>query len=162
MKKLIHKLWHSSTQRVMTLGGAGMVLALLADVLIFRRFGGFNTTTDAIVIALTLPRLIGTVGRDATKFSLMTVFIEVRKDKGDAVFADLGARVLNLFFGIGLALTAIGLLFAGPVTSIVGWGLDPKTRRWRRRCFGSRRGSRYSRSARRCSRSCSTATSTSR
>lgn len=126
MKKLIHKLWHSSTQRVMTLGGAGMVLALLADVLIFRRFGGFNTTTDAIVIALTLPRLIGTVGRDATKFSLMTVFIEVRKDKGDAVFADLGARVLNLFFGIGLALTAIGLLFAGPVTSIVGWGLTPE------------------------------------
>lgn len=123
MKRLINKLWRSPTQRVMSLGGVGMMLALLADVLIVRRFG-FTATTDAIVIALTLPRLIGTVGRDATKFSLMTVFIAVRKDKGDAVFADFGARVLNLFFGIGLALTATGLLFAGPVTSIVGWGLD--------------------------------------
>ncbi len=123
MKQLLDKLWRSSTQRVMSLGGLGMALALLADVLIVRRFG-FTATTDAIVIALTLPRLIGTVGRDATKFSLMTVFIEVRKDKGDAVFADLGARVLNLFLGIGLALTAIGVLCAGPVTAIVGWGLD--------------------------------------
>lgn len=124
MKRLLNKLWHSSTQRVMSLGGMGMALALLADVMIVRRFGGFTATTDAIVIALTLPRLIGTIGRDATKFSLMTVFIEVRKDKGDAVFADFGARVLNLFFGIGLALTTIGLLFAGPLTTIIGWGLN--------------------------------------
>lgn len=125
MKQLLDKLWRSSTQRVMSLGAAGMVLALLADVLIVRRFG-FTATTDAIVIALTLPRLIGTVGRDATKFSLMTVFIQVRKEEGDAAFADLGARVLNLFMGIGLVLTLAGLVLAGPIVRVIGLGLPPQ------------------------------------
>jgi len=124
MNLLLQKLWRNSTQRVMTLSGVGMALALLADVLIARRFG-FTATTDALIIALTLPRLIGTVGRDATKFSLMTVFIQVRQDDGDTAFVDLGARVLNLFLTIGLTLTLGGWLLAGPVTSIVGWGLEP-------------------------------------
>ncbi len=127
MMPLFTRLWRSSTQRVMTLGGVGMALALLADVLIARRLG-FTATTDALLIALMLPRLIGTVGRDATKFSLMTVFIQVQKEDGDAAFADLGARVFNLFFVFGLVLTCAGLLLAGPVVSVIGWGLDPAGR----------------------------------
>jgi len=127
MKPLFKKLWRSSTQRVMTLSGVGMMLALLADVLIVRRLG-FTATTDALIIALTLPRLIGTVGRDATKFSLMTVFIQVKKEDGDDAFLDLGARVLNLFMTIGLALTVAGLVLAGPVVSVIGWGLEPGDR----------------------------------
>ncbi len=127
MTRLLSRLWLSSTQRVMTLSGAGMALALLADVLIARRLG-FTATTDALLIALTLPRLIGTVGRDATKFSLMTVFIETHKRDGNAAFSDLGARVLNLFLIIGLILTCAALLFAGPIVSVIGWGLDPAGR----------------------------------
>ncbi len=111
----------------MTLSGVGMALALLADVLIVRRLG-FTARTDALIIALTLPRLIGTVGRDATKFSLMTVFIQVKQQDGQAAFADLGTRVLNLFLAIGLALTCAGLLAAGPVVALIGWGLDPAGR----------------------------------
>ena len=76
MTRMLSRLWRSSTQRVISLGGVGMALALFADVLIVRRLG-FSATTDALVIALTLPRLIGTIGRDATKFSLMTVFCPV-------------------------------------------------------------------------------------
>jgi putative peptidoglycan lipid II flippase len=109
----------------MSLGGGGMVLALLADVLIIRRFG-FTAVTDAIVVALTMPRLIGTVGRDATKFSLMTVFIQVEKEEGGEAFADLGVRVFNLFLGIGFVLMMAGLLLAGPIVSVVGWGLEPQ------------------------------------
>jgi len=127
MIRLISRLWHSSTQRVMTLGGVGMALALLADVLIARRLG-FTATTDALLIALMLPRLIGTVGRDATKFSLMTVFIQVQKEDGEEALRDLGARVLNLFLTIGLVLTCAGLLLAGPIVSVIGWGLDPADR----------------------------------
>lgn len=124
MTRLLSRLWLSSTQRVMSLGAFGMALALLADVLIARRLG-FTATTDALLIALTLPRLIGTVGRDATKFSLMTVFIETHTREGDVAFADLGTRVFNLFILIGLALTGAGLLLADPVVSVIGWGLDP-------------------------------------
>lgn len=127
MKRLISRLWLSSTQRVMTLGAVGMALALLADVLIARRFG-FTATTDALLIALTLPRLIGTVGRDATKFSLMTVFIETHTRDGDDAFKDLGTRVFNLFLLIGLGLTTVGLVFAGPIASVIGWGLEPADR----------------------------------
>lgn len=126
MTRLLSRLWASSTQRVMSLGAFGMVLALLADVLIARRLG-FTATTDALLIALTLPRLIGTVGRDATKFSLMTVFIETQRD-GDDAFRDLGARVFNLFILIGLGLTGTGLLLADPIVSVIGWGLDPADR----------------------------------
>jgi putative peptidoglycan lipid II flippase len=127
MTRLIPRLWHSSTQRVMSLSGMGMVLSLLADVLIARRLG-FTATTDALLVALTLPRLIGTIGRDATKFSLMTVFIQVQKEDGDAAFADLGVRVLNLFVVIGLVLACVGFLLAEPVVSVIGWGLDPAGR----------------------------------
>lgn len=125
MSRLLARLWRSSTQRVMSLGGFGMVLALLADVLIIRRFG-FTATADVIVIALTIPRLIGTVGRDATKFSLMTVFIGVQKEQGDQAFLDFGARVFNLFLGIGFVLMLAGLLLAGPIVSVIGWGLKPE------------------------------------
>ncbi len=127
MTRLLSRLWHSSTQRVMTLSGVGMVLALLADVLIARRLG-FTATTDALLIALTLPRMIAAVGRDGTRFSLMTVFIQVQKEDGDGAFADLGARVLNLFLVVGVVLTCAGLLLAGPVVSVVGWGLEPADR----------------------------------
>lgn len=127
MTRLLSRLWRSSTQRVMSLGAFGMALALLADVLIARRLG-FTATTDALLIALTLPRLIGTVGRDATKFSLMTVFIETHTREGDEAFKDLGARVFNLFILIGLVLTGAGLLLAGPIVSVIGWGLDPADR----------------------------------
>lgn len=127
MTRLISRLWLSSTQRVMSLGAFGMALALLADVLIARRLG-FTATTDALLIALTLPRLIGTVGRDATKFSLMTVFIETHTREGDEAFKDLGTRVFNLFILIGLGLTGAGLLLADPIVSLIGWGLDPADR----------------------------------
>lgn len=102
----------------------GMVLALMADVLIVRRFG-FTATTDALVIALTLPRLIGTVGRDATKFSLMAVFIGVQKQQGDEACNDLSVRVFNLFLGIGFVLMMAGLLLAGHIVAVIGWGLEP-------------------------------------
>ena len=122
MRRLLAKLWRSSTQRVMSLGGFGMVLALLADVLIVRRFD-FSAVADALIIALRLPRLIGTVGRDATKFSLMSVFITVDKEQGGQAFLDFGTRVFNLFLGIGFVLMCVGLVLAGPITSLVGWGL---------------------------------------
>ncbi len=121
------RLWRSNTQRVMSLGAVGMALALLADVLIVWRFG-FALTTDAIVIALTLPRLIGTVGRDATKFSLMTVFIQTHQEQGDQAFVDLGKRVFTLFAGFGLVLTLAGLIFAGPIVALIGYGLEPDGR----------------------------------
>ena len=127
MSRLLTRLWRSSTQRVMSLGALGMALALLADVLVVRRFG-FGHTTDALVIALTLPRLIGTVGRDATKFSLMTVFIHEHKQQGDQAFVDLGKRVFTLFAGLGLLLTLLGLVFAGPIVALIGYGLEPQGR----------------------------------
>ena len=127
MKPLLTKLWRSSTQRVMSLSGVGMVLALLMDVLIVRSLG-FSAVTDTLILALTLPRLIGTVGRDATKFSLMTVFIKSRKEQGEDAFIDLGARVLNLFLGLGLILSLAGLLLAGPLMAAIGWGLEPEYR----------------------------------
>jgi len=111
---------------MMSLVGIGMVLALLADVLIVRRLG-FDTANDALIIALTLPRLIGTVGRDATKFSLMTVFIQADREQGPEAFKRLGARVFTLFFGIGLLLMATGLILPGPIVSVIGFGLKPES-----------------------------------
>ncbi len=125
MSRLLAKLWRSATQRVMSLVAAGMVLALLADVLIVRRFD-FSAVADALIIALRLPRLIGTVGRDATKFSLMSVFITVEKEQGGEAFLDFGTRVFNLFLGIGFVLTCVGLVLAGPITMLAGWGLEPE------------------------------------
>ena len=126
MSPLLHRLWRSNTQRVMSLGALGMALALLADVLIVRRFG-FGQTTDALVVALILPRLIGTVGRDATKFSLLTVFIHEQK-LGDDAFLDLGRRVFSLFLVIGLGLTGLAIGLAKPVTALIGLGLKPDGR----------------------------------
>lgn len=97
-------------------------MALLVDILIAARLGAAGAT-DALIIALTLPRLLGTVGREATKFSLLTVFIHTRQDQGEEAFRDFARRVLNLFLLIGAVVTVAGIVLAGPAVRVMGPGL---------------------------------------
>ena len=101
----------------MSITAVGMGLALLCDILIAARLGA-GGLADALFIALVLPRLIGTVGRDSAKFSLLTHFVHVRQQQGEQATTDLAARVMNLYLLVGLVMTCLGLWTAGP---IMGW-----------------------------------------
>lgn len=127
MLQLLQRLWQSRTQRVMSITSAGMVVALLADVLIAVRLGAHGLT-DALFIALALPRLLGNVGREATKFSLMTVFIHVDQGRGEVALREFAPRVLNLFLVIGLVVVVAAEFAAEPVVWLFGPGLDAQAK----------------------------------
>ncbi|MEP0763579.1 MAG: hypothetical protein HRF48_12665, partial [Chloroflexota bacterium] len=76
------------TPQVMALTGVGMGLTLLTEVLIASRLGA-RGLTDALILALSMPRLLANVGREATKFSLLTVFVHVDERRGERALRDL-------------------------------------------------------------------------
>lgn len=116
------------TPQVMALTGVGMGLTLLTEVLIASRLGA-RGLTDALILALSMPRLLANVGREATKFSLLTVFVRVDERQGEQALRDLAQRVLNLFLLIGLMLTLAAVVWAGPLMRLLGPGLDPDSLR---------------------------------
>ena len=117
------KLRRSSTLRVMFLTALGMALGLAVTILIAARFGA-TALTDALFIALLIPRMLGNVARDATKFSLITVLLHAEKRDGLDAMRELTTRVLNLFLLLGLALVVIGFAAAPPIIALIGPGLD--------------------------------------
>lgn len=123
------KLRRSSTVQVMALTALGMALALAVTILIAARFGA-TALTDALFVALLLPRLLSNVCRDATKFSLVTVLLRIESADvgGPAAMCRLVTRVLNLFLMVGLALMAVGFVAAPPIVALIGPGLEAPDR----------------------------------
>lgn len=111
----------------MTLTLGGMVLALAADLLIAARLGT-TVTSDVLIVALTLPRLIEAVGREGSKFSLLSLFVEVKDVYSQERFYGYVGGLLNLFLGIGLVCVVVCWLAAGLLITILGPGLSEVAR----------------------------------
>lgn len=117
-----NRLWRSTTQRVMSITSVGMLAALAVDVLLAARLGT-TVAADALVIALSLPRLVDTVAREGTKFSLLALFVEWQERFSPEKYLDLVSGLLNLLLVIGLGCTMLGWLLAPMVISLLGPGL---------------------------------------
>lgn len=118
-------IWRSATQRVMSITGIGMLAALAVDVLLAARLGT-SVATDALVIALSLPRLVDTVAREGTKFSLLALFIERQQELSSEKYLDFVSGLLNLLLAIGVGCTILGWLFAPAIITLLGPGLTPE------------------------------------
>ncbi len=119
----MRKLAGRQAARVAAVTAVGMVVGLAADVLLAVRLG-VGGVTDALFAALLLPRLIGNVGRESAKFSLLSTVIEVERREGPAAAAELTSRLLNLFLLAGLGLATAAWLAAPGVARVVAPGLE--------------------------------------
>lgn len=116
------RLWHNSTQQVMSITAVGMILALLADVLIAARLGA-TAIADTLIIALTLPRLIEVVAREGTKFSLVSLLVEVEQKKTQEDFYRFVSVLFNIGVVAGILILILGWLLAPPLIQLTGPGL---------------------------------------
>jgi putative peptidoglycan lipid II flippase len=119
------RVWNSATQRVMSVTGMGMVVALAVDVLLAARLGT-SVAADALVIALSLPRLIEIVAREGTKFSLLAFFVEMDSKLPRQLYHRFVSGLLNLFLLAGIVLTLLGWLLAPQLVALQGPGLPPE------------------------------------
>jgi murein biosynthesis integral membrane protein MurJ len=102
---------------------AGMSMALLVDVLIAARLG-ISAAADALIIALSLPLLIDVSVREGTKFSLLSLFVEMQHELSMDEYRRVFGGLLNLFLTVGLGCTLLGWLLAPLFISALGPGLE--------------------------------------
>jgi len=125
---LAGRLWRSATRRVMSLKGAGMVLGILVDILVAARLGTTGTT-DALVIALSVPLFVDTVTRESSNFSLVPIFIRHRSSEGPDGYQRFVSGLLNLGLLAGLVLMVGVELLAPLVIRLLGPGLPAAAHR---------------------------------
>jgi murein biosynthesis integral membrane protein MurJ len=109
----------------MSVTGMGMLVALAVDVLLAARLGT-SIAADALVIALSLPRLIEIVAREGTKFSLLALFVEMESRLSPSAYRQFVSSLLNLFLTVGIALTVLCWILAPQLVALQGPGLPPE------------------------------------
>jgi putative peptidoglycan lipid II flippase len=118
----IKQIWNSATQRVISITGIGMLIALVVDMLLASRLGT-SMSADALIIALTLPRWIEIVVREGAKFSLVAHFVEVKANISNYDYLKFVNSLLNMVFLFGLIFTVMSWFLAPLLVTILGPGL---------------------------------------
>lgn len=121
------KIWHSATQRVISLTFIGMLLSLLIDVLIAAKLGT-SQATDALIIALSLPLLIDTVTREGTNFSLVPLCIERRANLREAEYHRFASSIINLALALGISVTILFEALAPWLVAALAPGFSPEAK----------------------------------
>ena len=119
----LNKAWCSPSLRVMFLTFIGMLLTLVVDILMAARLGT-SQTTDALIIALSLPRLIDTVSRDGTKFSLIPLFIERRNTLSEDSFNVFVSGIINVVLIGGILAMVVFELLASEIVTLLAPGFS--------------------------------------
>lgn len=119
----INKVRNSRSLRVMSLTFIGMLLALVVDVLLAARLGT-SQTTDALVIAFSLPKLIDTVSRDGIKFSFIPLFIERRKTLSEKAFNRFVSGIINVALVFGIIVTILFEILAPGIVKALAPGFS--------------------------------------
>lgn len=123
-KHRLFKLWQSSTKRVMLLTCFGMSFGFLMDLLLAARLG-VGETTDAYIVAITLPILIDTVTREGTQSSMTPLLVERKTTLRHDEFQNFTSSLFNLGLVIGIALTVGIEIFAPMIIIVTAPGLSP-------------------------------------
>jgi len=111
LKYRLTKVWHSNTQKVMSLTVFGMVLSFVMDIAIAAKLGT-SQTADSLILALTLPIMLDTIIRESTKFSLVPLFMERKLNLNRKQFQFFISGLCNFGFSIGIAFTILIELLA--------------------------------------------------
>lgn len=124
LKHRISQAWQSSTKRVMLLTFIGLLFSFLMDIMLAARLGT-NETTDAYIVAITLPILIDTVTREGTLSSMTPLLVEKRTNLERNEFQNFASGLFNLGLVTGIFLTAIIEVFAPGIILATAPGLSP-------------------------------------
>lgn len=111
MKNRLVKLLRSPTLKVMLLTFVGMLLGLLADILIAAKLGT-SISADALIIALSLPRISDIVWREGTRFSLVPLFLQYKDKANEQEYNRFVSGIVNLSLVVGLLIALVLAIFA--------------------------------------------------
>lgn len=118
------KLSRSPTLRVMLLTFIGMLLGLVSDILLAAKLGT-SQTTDALIVALSLPRLVDLVCREGTRFSLVPLFMESREQMIQGQYHRFVSAILNIAILAGIVVTLLLEVCAPWLVTFLAAGLPP-------------------------------------
>ena len=123
LRKGIDRAWRSPTAKVMSLTFMGLLIAWIGDILLAAILGT-SQTTDALVVAISLPRLIDTIAREGTRQSLVPLFVERQKSLGNLKYYRFINGVINLALTIGSILTVLLEILAPWIIHLIAPGLS--------------------------------------
>ena len=112
---------------VMSITGLGMALSMLIDILIAVRLGT-SALASALILALSLPRMIDIVAREGAKFSLLAIFVEQKRKRNQQSYSRFLNAVLHLFLVVGLVITLIGWIATPFLIDLLGPGLESEVK----------------------------------
>lgn len=123
MRNGMTKILKSPTYQVMSLTFIGLLIAWIGDILLAAILGT-SQTTDALIVAISIPRLIDTVAREGTRQSLVPLFLERQKNLGEVKYHNFLNGVINLALVIGLILTILLEIIAPEILNLIAPGLS--------------------------------------
>ena len=123
VRNRINQLGRSPTAKVMVLTFLGLLIAWGGDILIAAILGA-SQTTDALIVAVGLPRFVDTIAREGTRQSLVPLFLERQNSLGKAKYYQLISGVVNLALIVGIVLTILLELLAPWILNVIAPGLS--------------------------------------
>jgi putative peptidoglycan lipid II flippase len=123
MRKEMNRILRSPTSQVMSLTFVGLLIAWIGDILLAAILGT-SQTTDALVVAITIPRLVDTIAREGTRQSLVPLFLERQKDLGQVKYHRFINGVINLALVFGFVLTVLLEILAPVILNLIAPGLS--------------------------------------
>jgi putative peptidoglycan lipid II flippase len=123
IRKGMNKILRSPTSQVMSLTFVGLAIAWIGDILLAAILGT-GQTMDALVVAISLPRLVDTVAREGTRQSLVPLFLERQNVLGTVKYHRFINGVINLALVIGLVLTIVLEVLAPVILNLIAPGLS--------------------------------------
>lgn len=123
IRQKIPRYLRSPTTAVMGLTFMGLAIAWGSDILLAAILGT-SETTDALIVAITLPRLVDTIAREGTRQSLVPLFLERQNSLEKTTYYRFINGVVNLALVIGIILTVILEIFAPGILNLIAPGLS--------------------------------------
>lgn len=113
--------------KISIINGLGFITALLIDIFIASKFG-LGQTTDALLIALTLPQLLITIFLVAVNVAFVPFFTKTIIEQSIEIQWTLTSNLVNFAWIIFLPLSLVGYWASPTIVTIIGAGLDPLTK----------------------------------
>ncbi len=123
-----------NTTIITIFNGLSTASAYVLDMVIAAMFG-LSNETDALFIAITIPRLIDSVLMIAFNLILVPIFSRVLVNQGKNYLWRITSNLGNISLGILGAIAAIGVIIAPLLIGGLGAGLDFVTREFATRLF---------------------------
>lgn len=102
------------------------ILGFLREILLGSRFGT-TYVSDAYLVAITIPTIIFASIAGALATTYIPIYSKVRVESGEENSLRFTNNVLNFTVIVGVGISILGMLFAGPIVSFIAMGFNEQT-----------------------------------